>query len=584
APFTGATITAVLAAVTKEEPLPLAHYVPAIPPELERILRRAIAKKLEDRYASTREVYRDLQQLDQELKLQAKLAEFPPVMDRRRAIWLGSAAVVTASVFGLGVWKLWPNESGVQPLAVLPFTHNANDEAAERISDFISGALIDRLKPISSLKVIGRSEVAGFKQRNVDLREVGRKLQVSFIVNGTVSVEDESLSIDVKLHDIITDKMIWEKLYRTPSLGDGYRIKEEIASDIVYRDEFKSPSNFENVQSASLPKVDSRVWDFHRKGRRQLKFENDFGYAKARSLWQEAIKLDDQFALAYCGIGSTYGALAVAGREPPDEASRFVDEFARSAGRLDKILPDIYCLSASRAFFFDWDWGKARVQFEKMTENVPGYVTDPIFFPPYVAWCQALGDTSGALKLLDKGISIDPNPYFVVLKADLLVSDRQFDKAVDLYKSTTLDYPSDPRAYSGLEEAFRIRGSFQNAIDARRGALEAAGPYSVPDSFRNLVLTAEGEEGYRRITQESAKLELRDLENRDARFDYVSPLDFARAYAQLGEKDSAIKYLSEAFEKKSPALVFLNVDPVWDTMRGDSRFRTLVRKMKFPAG
>jgi hypothetical protein len=76
---------------------------------------------------------------------------------------------------------------------------------------------------------------------------------------------------------------------------------------------------------------------------------------------------------------------------------------------------------------------------------------------------------------------------------------------------------------------------------------------------------------------------LRDLNSRDAGYDYVSPVDFARAYAQLGDKDNAIKYLNDGLDEKSPGLVFLNVDPVWDTMRGDSRFRAVVRKMNFPA-
>lgn len=585
APFTGATITAVLAAVVKEEPLPLAHRVPAVPLELERIVRKAIAKTPENRYASTREMHRDLQQLDQELKLQAKLAEFPPaLMNRRRAVWLGSTAVVTASLFGLGAWKLWPTDGGAQKLAVLPFFHNANDGAAERISDFITGALIDSLKPVSSLKVTERTAVADFKQWNGDLREVGRQLDVKFILNGTVIVEDENLSIDAKLQDPTTGRVILEKSFGPSSLGDAYRLQAEIASEVVYTDTFRILSKFETIQSKFLPNVDPKAWDFYRRGRHQMRLENEFGYEKALSLWKEAIALDDKFTLAYCGIGSAYGALTLEGREAPDEANRFLEDLARRAARLDRILPEVYCLSGNKAFFRDWDWEKARVQYEKMIEPTPGYVADPIFFPSYVASCRALGDTSGALKLLEKGISTDPNPYFVLLKANLLAYDRQFDRAVDIFKSLIGDYPSDPRAYSGLEETFRVQGNFQNAIDARRAALEAAGPYSVPDSFRNLVLTAEGEQGYRKIARASAELELRILENRDARFDYVSPLDFARVYAQLGEKDSAIKYLNQAFDEKSPALVFINVDPVWDNMRGDSRFRTVVRKMKFPVG
>jgi hypothetical protein len=98
-----------------------------------------------------------------------------------------------------------------------------------------------------------------------------------------------------------------------------------------------------------------------------------------------------------------------------------------------------------------------------------------------------------------------------------------------------------------------------------------------------LIDKAEGEAGYRRIVQKSAQLGLRDLDAREAHADYVSPLDFARCYAQLRNKDKAIEYLGAAFDEGSPGLVFLNVDPVWESMRGDLRFRALKSRMAFPS-
>jgi serine/threonine protein kinase len=578
APFTGPTIAAVLAAVITEEPLPLAHYVPAIPIELERIVRNAIAKELEDRYASTREMYRDLKQLDQEMKLQEKLAELPPAgMSRRHAIWLAGATIATATLSGLGAWKLWPKKPEVQHLAVIPFTNNGN-EASKRISDFISNALIDRLSPIPSLKVTPRTDVSDFKQGNKDIRDAGHRLNVAFVLTGSVSVQDERLSINAKLQDAITGEVIKpEYYYDLVPLGDAYRIQKEIASRVVDLDIFKSLSNFERNQFATL-QVKREALDLYRRGRRQLQLDNEFGGEKARSLWQSAIELDDKFALALCGVGSTYAALALAGREPPDVASSFLKQFDQVAGWPDQIIPDVYCLSGAKAFFFDWDWEKARVQYAKITQPA-----DPLSYSSCLASLRALGDTNGALKLVEKLNGIDPNQEFKLVRAELLVSNQEFREALDIYNNMISDYPSDSRAYSGMEEAFRVQGQFNNAIEARRKALGTAGPYSVPDSFRDLVSNAQGKEGYRKIAHASAELELRDLNSRDAGYDYVSPVDFARAYAQLGDKDNAIKYLNDGLDEKSPGLVFLNVDPVWDTMRGDSRFRAVVRKMNFPA-
>jgi hypothetical protein len=136
------------------------------------------------------------------------------------------------------------------------------------------------------------------------------------------------------------------------------------------------------------------------------------------------------------------------------------------------------------------------------------------------------------------------------------------------------DDPTDARAYFGLAEVRRTQARFDDAIEARRRGHVAVGDDSLDETFR----TAQGEVGYRRIEEAAVRGELEGLEER-AQQAYVSPLDFARAYAQLGETEKAFGYFEPAFAERSAGLVFLNVDRAWDRVRNDSRFASAVRRV-----
>ena len=132
-------------------------------------------------------------------------------------------------------------------------------------------------------------------------------------------------------------------------------------------------------------------------------------------------------------------------------------------------------------------------------------------------------------------------------------------------------------AYLGLAEARLRQGRFEEAIEARRQAHTVAGD----DRLAPLFATVKGEAGYRQIDEAWVRLQLEALKERE-RTKYVSPLDFARAYAQIGEKERAFKYLDAAFGDRSPGLVFLKVDRVWDGVRDDPRFAAAIRKVGLP--
>jgi len=194
------------------------------------------------------------------------------------------------------------------------------------------------------------------------------------------------------------------------------------------------------------------------------------------------------------------------------------------------------------------------------------------------ATTASAGRTGEALQLARRTRELDPtSPYLAILEADYLLHDSQFEAAVSLYEYAIQIEPDNPNAYFGLAETRYRQGRFDEALEARRAAHLVAGD----ERLEPLFADARGDAGYREIDAAWVRLQIEELEER-ARTAYVSPLDVARAFAQLGETDVAFRYLEASFEDRAPGLVFLNVDPAWDRVRDDPKFAEAVARVGLP--
>jgi eukaryotic-like serine/threonine-protein kinase len=580
APFDGATMSDVLAAIIKDEPLPLARFSSA-PAELERIERRALSKALEERYASAREMYLDLKQLDQELKLRAKLKELSPavtdqqpslIMNRRRAIWLGGTAV--AALSGLTVWRFMP--TSLQRLAVLPFRNTENVAEAEPICTGLTAELIYALSETPWLDVPSQSSVSNFKDKDVDPRDAGRKLEASFILTGDVQFEDKKPTIKAVLYDAANGKELWHDYYSTFSSNT----HQQIASAVVDLEALGILTDFERSQRDALPAVNQDAWNYYWRGRRQLQLVTPIGYERALELFQRAIKLDSNFALAYSQAAASWSAKALDGIESPAEAFKNQFKYLQIAQKLDPNLPGVHNELGARAFAWDWDWKTAEEEFERSITPNRGYVIDPLYYGSYAAECLAVGRFTKALDLVGTGKKKGKRPGADVVEANLTLLQGNINEAIKRYKNVVRLYPGNENANLGLEEAYRLNEDFPNAIAIRRVIATKNG--LLDESLEKLFNSAGDKDAYREIVQRMARLDLQELDNRDAASEYVSPLDRARDYARLDDRESAFRYLHEAYDEKSTGLVFLKVDPIWNPIRDDPQFRELVDKMKFP--
>jgi serine/threonine-protein kinase len=274
--------------------------------------------------------------------------------------------------------------------------------------------------------------------------------------------------------------------------------------------------------------------------------------------------------------------MVVDGYARPTESWPLVNRYARQVIALDAALLEAHGFLAAEAFFFNWNWAVAEREWETAL-RAPDSLTNPGVRLGYALERWALGRPDDALRLTRKARMLDPlSLVFRVREADFLLQTGQPEKAGDLYENIIHDESADARAYFGLAEVRRTEGRFDDAIDLlRRGYEAASGGDPLDDSLAELLSTARGAEGHRQVENKTAQLELGALMTRAA-VAYTSPLDFARAYARLGNMEQAVAYLNASFADRAPGLVFLKADHAWDAVRDDPRFVAAVRRVGLP--
>jgi tetratricopeptide (TPR) repeat protein len=291
---------------------------------------------------------------------------------------------------------------------------------------------------------------------------------------------------------------------------------------------------------------------------------------------RSAIRQDQKFAAAYASLSGIYAMLAVDGFMRPTDAWPEVNKNMGEALRIDPRLLEAYALEHTYAFFFNWDWTSAAAAREKLLQSVAAEV-DPQYFRalPLERW--ALGYPDEALALARRVRQIDPfSPDLMTLEADYLLNTGELEAAAALYEQALALEPTGSRAFGLAEAKFRQK-KFDEAIAARVRAHDLSDDVDMVPLFEK----ARGEAGYRQADRAWTLAELEGFK-RKTLIRYVSPLDFARTYAKLGDRQQALKYLQESLIEHSPALVLLNVDRAWDLIRDDPEFREVVAKVGLP--
>jgi TolB-like protein len=569
-PFAGATRQDTLESIASADPVPALALGDHLAP-LAEVLSRCLAKEPGQRYGDSAELLAALRRARDGFDRSGPAAG----LTRRRALAVGGLAALGA-VAGVAAWRSWPRGSARRSLAVLPFANPAGDETTEYLCDGITETLIRQLARLPGLAVIARATAFTFKGGSIDPRAAGQRLGVAATLTGAVARRAGRVLISAELVESATGARLWGGEFDRPA-GDVLAVQNEIAEAILSEGMGLALTDRQRRQLARALTDDPEAYELFLQAVHHLRLATEEDYLAARAFLGRAVERAPRFALALTTLASTYSVMAVDGYARPADAWPESERHVARALAVDADLPDAHAEAAASAFFYRWDWREADRCWDRAMQSRSEVQSELLIARALQSW--ACGRPQAALEMARAAHQVDPlSAQASVMEADLLAALGRLEDAVSLYERVIRDQPDDPRARFGLAEARRKQGRFGEALAARRLAHAAAGD----NSLERLFSRAGGAAGYREIVRASARQELERLATREESGGYVSPLDYARTFAQLGDAEQAFSRLAAALEERAAGLVLLKVDPAWDRVRGDARFAATVARVGIP--
>jgi TolB-like protein/lipoprotein NlpI len=286
-------------------------------------------------------------------------------------------------------------------VAILPFDNLSGDPSQEYFSDGIAEEILNALSPIQDLKVPSRTSSFQFKGKKVDLREVGEKLHVSTVLEGSVRRQGDRLRINAELISVKDGYRLWSQQFDR-KMDDVFAIQEEIARSIVQRLTVTLMQN-EKIEIGEALTKSKEAYDAYLKG---YYFWNIRQLRESEKYFKQAIALDSSFASAYAGLAETYKLFPVLLIEAPHQAMPKAREAAEKALKLDSLQSTPYLTLAFKATQYDWDREKARYYFIKSLSLNPRYAPAHYFYGQYLFSYEK--DASKAILEMQKAVEQDP--------------------------------------------------------------------------------------------------------------------------------------------------------------------------------
>jgi TolB-like protein/DNA-binding winged helix-turn-helix (wHTH) protein/Tfp pilus assembly protein PilF len=496
-----------------------------------------------------------------------------PALAKRSIAFSVSVLILLLAAVGAYLWsrsqKRHLVSNGRWMLAVLPFENLTGDLNQDYFSDGMTEEMIARLGSLDPqhLGVIARTSVMQYKHNKKALDQIGRELRVQYALEGSVRRDSGKVRITAQLIQVKDQTHLWAREYdREP--GNLLAIQGEIAQQIANEIQFKIGGNERrNSASRAVPSPsESRAHELYLKGRFFCNKRTAQGLRQAIEYFQAAVAKDPAYAPAYAGLAESNALMGGYSGEPPIEFIPKARAAVRRALELDDQLPEAHSALAVIAQNYDWDWSTAEKEYRRAIQLNPNYATGHHWY----AECLALQGRFGeAFPEIENARELDPLSLIIATDyGALLYFSRQYDRAIEQFRGVLDMEPNFPRAHM-LVWAYAQKGLFADALaDAQaRRTRDDSQPWSWA-----MIAYASGRSG----DQAGAKLALERLEQLKQQRTLDS-LSFAVAYIGMGDNDKALQWLKKAYRERSSSLTALKVDPIYDPLRNDPRFRELMQ-------
>jgi len=578
-PFEGDTPFTIGVKHKGEMPRDPRQFNPQIPEDVSLIILKCLEKDRVKRYQSATEVLAHLEKMEKAAPLEkAELLKIKPAtsteirikFEAKKLIFPGLliAALVMAgiTVSRTTLFKHKPTAAPMpaeHSIAVLPFVDMSPTKENEYLGDGIAETLINALSTIPDLRVPARTSAFSFKGKSVDIKEIGQKLGVVTVLEGSIQVLGDRLRVTSQLINIHDGYHLWSEKYDR-SVEDVFAIQDDIAQRIVGALKLKLLGE-KATQLIKHYTSSSEAYDLYVQG---LYFCNKRGkenLEKAVVYFKKATEIDPNYALAYAQLAETYATIGDWGYLPPREAFPQAREAAQKALWVDDSLAEARCALAQVKYNFDWEWSDAEDEFKRGMALNPSYAIGHKEFGEFLT---RAGRFDEALEEMEKALELDPQSLIIhSMKGWSLIYSRRYDLAISKLEEVLEMDPNFGPAQDYLRRAlmfkYLAKGTFKEALEVCQKSNYQFGKAVV---YARMGRTIEA----RRIL---ADFIARSRQQPDLTY------TVATLFFSLNDKDKGFQWLEKAYECKHQSLSFLKINPAFDTVRDDPHFIDILKRV-----
>ena len=543
-PFRGDRAAAVLHAITDATPTPVRALRKEIPRQLAQVVTRALEKSTGQRYATAREL----------------LAALP---GGSTAASFEGDATRSAS---LTTWTD-PAATELPSIAVLPFDDMSAAKDQQYFCEGMAEEILNALTALDGLKVASRMSAFQAKARDFDLAEIGARLQVGTVLEGSVRTAGQRLRVTAQLVNVGDGYQLWSDRFDR-DLEDVFAVQDEIARAVVNQLKVKLLGVPEQPlvvrPTKSLPAYASYM-----KGR-HYRFSRT-NVPKAIQCFEEAVVHDPSFASAWAGVADAAVMSGYLGYRLPAEASEQARAAIARALELDDSLAEAHEARARVLYWFDWERSEARQVIETAIALEPQHARHYSTLANFLAF---QGKTDEALAYVAKAREIDPvSTHAAVVEGFALFIGRRYEEAIVAFEQALDLQPGMPMALWHLALIYHVRSQPAQALEQLSLVTGDVSRSPIHIAFLSRTLVAVGEE-------DEARRLIAELSERRKK-EYYTPFFFVLFQMELGGTDEALDALEAAYAERSPLLGFL-MRPDFDPLRDHPRFQELYRQVGLP--
>jgi len=571
-PFRGDTTGAMFDSILNRAPVPPVRINPDTPTKLEGIINKCLEKDRNLRYQHASEMRADLQRLKLDTESGYRAMTAP---QRVKPWWLGKAAiggvvvgliallVVAAMVYS----SLNKNkDSPIDSVAVLPVVTNSSDQNAQFLCDGITDSLIDSLSHVPNLKVMSRSSVFHYKGRDIDPQTVGRELNVKAVLTGRLVQQGDSLFLSAELVNTSDDSHVWGEEFNRKT-SDILPLQQELAQIIAQKLRVKLSSERQQT-FARQGTQNPEAYALYVRGRYSWDKLTEESLKQAVDFFRQAIEKDPGYAAAYAEMSRSYTMLGHFGYLPGTEAYPKAIASAKRAIDLDSNLAEAH-VALGHAAIITWNWGLADSEVRRAIELNPSLAEAHLEYAVYLLNLGKVADGGTEARLAQEFDPLSLGPSNIL--AWTFSAQRNYDKAIAQSNKSLEISPNSAVTHYNLSDLYSAKRMYDSAVSQLEQALtlEGRGPEA------SAVDATYKRDGYKGVLRTVIQI------NSDPSSKQYYPSSVAQSYILLGDKEQALGWLDKAYDARL-GLNFIKVNPVWDAIRSDPRFRDLLRRMGLP--